>query len=192
MPNNILALDTTLPHTSAWLRFNGQERHFEALCSQGASETVFSWLKEINTQFPGIWEELDCYALNIGPGRFNGVRLGLSIIGSLMAVYPHPIHTCSTFNLMRATKPQADISTYAVYAKKGHAYVQHSGSNHSSLEKLESLQSETLCTLQCDTIAAAHSLNFIPISTIEQLIILNQTCCHLSFETVVPVYTTLI
>lgn len=191
MPENILALDTTLPHISLWLRYEHQEIVFDAMTSGGGSETIFQWLAQLSQDFPSLWDNLDAYALNIGPGRFNGVRCGLSIIGALHVLHPRKIYTCTTFDLMRCAAPEKTFSQYAIYAKKGHAYTQQ-GSSTPILKPFAALEPEGLSCLQCPEVNSEHSLDFVPVSLMATLINNETAHCHHSFETIVPVYTALI
>lgn len=192
MPNNnILALDTTLPHASLWLRIDGKEIFREAPTPTGAAEIIFSWLKELLIEYPSLFEKIDCYGLNIGPGRFNGVRLGFSIIGTLCVLHPKKIYTVTTFDLLRSAAHNPNITTYAVYAKKGHAYTQK-GLLEPELLPYSALDTEGLCTLQCPEVPANIAYNFIPISEMGKIINEKKAEAHLNFSTVVPVYSALI
>lgn len=191
MPENILALDTTLPQASLWLRLDGYEIFREALTPTGGAETVFSWLKELTVNDPSLYEKIECYGLNIGPGRFNGVRLGLSIIGTLCVLHPKKIYTVTTFDLMRSAAQNADITTYAVYAKKEHAYTQKGG-KEPELLPFASLEPTGLCTLQCPEVPAMQAYNFIPINELGKMIDAKKAQVHQDFSTVVPVYSALI
>lgn len=191
MPENILALDTTLPQASLWLRIDGKEIFRQALTPTGAAETVFCWLKELVLEYPALYEKIECYGLNIGPGRFNGVRLGFSIIGTLCVLYPKKIYTVTTFDLLRSVSQNAELSTYAVYAKKGHAYTQK-GLLEPELFPFSALEPVGLCTLQCPELTATASYDFIPISEMGKIIEAQQAQVHTDFATVIPVYSALI
>ena len=45
-------------------------------------------------------DELNYYAIDIGPGSFTGLRIGLSILKGLCLVYPKPVITVSSLEIL--------------------------------------------------------------------------------------------
>ncbi|MEQ9496468.1 MAG: tRNA (adenosine(37)-N6)-threonylcarbamoyltransferase complex dimerization subunit type 1 TsaB [Deltaproteobacteria bacterium] len=56
----------------------------------------------VQTLIAGRFEDIDGYALSIGPGSFTGLRVGLAFLKGLAAVVPRPVVPVSTLEVMAA------------------------------------------------------------------------------------------
>jgi tRNA threonylcarbamoyladenosine biosynthesis protein TsaB len=61
------------------------------LVSAGASQYVLPWIRELLHEAGIELNELDAIAINIGPGAFTGVRLGIAIVQGLAIASKLPI-----------------------------------------------------------------------------------------------------
>jgi tRNA A37 threonylcarbamoyladenosine modification protein TsaB len=121
---NLLAVDTSLTSCSIYLSLDGKEYHRHLKNQAAHAEQFFTWLRELSLLEPDLFQRLDMLGLCIGPGRFNGVRVGMTFISSLMALHQLPAHLCTSHQLL-AAQSQISLSLiegYAIFAKYGHAY----------------------------------------------------------------------
>ncbi len=95
--SNILSIDTTLGGCSVALS-NGATRRIEERNQQTSQlpAMVEAVLAEDNLTF----EQLDAYAVTIGPGSFTGVRIGLAFIRGLALAVKKPIYSISSLELL--------------------------------------------------------------------------------------------
>jgi tRNA A37 threonylcarbamoyladenosine modification protein TsaB len=191
MLKNILAIDTTMPHVSLWLHLDSKDFLYQEEALNNSNDIVFKWLNELFKKFPELLNQIECYGLNIGPGRFNGVRVGMSIIGTLSAINPRPLYTCTSFDLLKEQAQVGDEYTAAIYAKKGYAYVLRPAQSPVLL-RFSDIEDQKLCVLQCPEIEAHHSYDFNAINLIAGLIKKNKFQKHETFQSITPLYTALI
>jgi tRNA threonylcarbamoyladenosine biosynthesis protein TsaB len=81
---NILAIDTSSAWCSVALSLDDQApvlRH-EAV-SAGASQLLLPWIEDLLSNAKIALKDLDAIAIDIGPGAFTGVRLGVAAVQGL-------------------------------------------------------------------------------------------------------------
>ncbi|MDG1287816.1 MAG: tRNA (adenosine(37)-N6)-threonylcarbamoyltransferase complex dimerization subunit type 1 TsaB [Rickettsiales bacterium] len=123
--SNILSLDTTLGGCSVALS-NGASRHIVERNQQTSqlSAMVEAVLVEDNLSF----DDLDAYAVTIGPGSFTGVRIGLAFVRGLALAVKKPIHSISGLELLAYQAIEAGVEgtiLAAINAYREHVYRQH-------------------------------------------------------------------
>lgn len=100
--------------------------------------TVFDQLKSIQI------ETIDMILVNIGPGRFSGLRSGLAFAKGLARARDLPLVAISQFDLIADTVLETDYHI-AIDARKNQAYLQSSDTtdiqlvSQASLSKLSNL-----------------------------------------------------
>ncbi len=87
----ILAIETS-GKTGGIALFKGSLLSSVSLSSQESySKVIFKTLTFITEVLKFSLEEVDYYAIDIGPGSFTGLRIGLSVLKGLNLVYPKPV-----------------------------------------------------------------------------------------------------
>jgi len=64
------------------------------------SNIIFKSLPFLEKILSFSLDELNYYAIDIGPGSFTGLRIGLSILKGLCLVYPKPVITVSSLEIL--------------------------------------------------------------------------------------------
>uniref|UniRef100_A0A7V4JPJ0 tRNA (Adenosine(37)-N6)-threonylcarbamoyltransferase complex dimerization subunit type 1 TsaB n=1 Tax=Thermodesulfobacterium geofontis TaxID=1295609 RepID=A0A7V4JPJ0_9BACT len=64
------------------------------------SNIIFKGLPFLEKNLNFSLEDLDYYAIDIGPGSFTGLRIGLSILKGLNLVYPRPVIPVSSLEVL--------------------------------------------------------------------------------------------
>ena len=86
--DNFLAVDTSTTSCSILLILDGQRYHYALHGQLAHAEQFYTWLNELNQQHPDFFKKLKLLGLCIGPGRFNGLRVGITMISTLMTCQP--------------------------------------------------------------------------------------------------------
>ncbi len=66
------------------------------------SKAIFKTLNFITEFLHLSIEEVDYYAIDIGPGSFTGLRIGLSVLKGLSLVYPRPVIPVCSLEVLAA------------------------------------------------------------------------------------------
>jgi tRNA threonylcarbamoyladenosine biosynthesis protein TsaB len=88
----ILAIDTSSAWCSVALSLGGEPplvRHEPV--SAGASQLLLPWVDELLIQAKISLNDLDAIAIDVGPGAFTGVRLGVAAVQGLAIATPLPV-----------------------------------------------------------------------------------------------------
>lgn len=88
----ILAIDTSSAWCSVALSLGGEPplvRHEPV--SAGASQLLLPWINELLIQAKISLKDLDAIAIDVGPGAFTGVRLGVAAVQGLAIATPLPV-----------------------------------------------------------------------------------------------------
>jgi tRNA threonylcarbamoyl adenosine modification protein YeaZ len=91
------------------------------ISKESYSTTVFRILPFLEKNLNFFLEEIDYYAIDIGPGSFTGLRIGLSILKGLSLVYPRPVIPVSSLEVLAANfinYPGNIISLVDAYSKE--------------------------------------------------------------------------
>jgi tRNA A37 threonylcarbamoyladenosine modification protein TsaB len=120
--NNFLAVDTSSTSCSLILILDGQRYHRHLKGQAAHAEQFFAWIRELLELEPNLFKRLTSLGLCIGPGRFNGLRVGMTFISTLMALYQLPAYLCTSHQLLAEHSFTKDLDGYAIFAKYEHAY----------------------------------------------------------------------
>ncbi|NBW57735.1 tRNA (adenosine(37)-N6)-threonylcarbamoyltransferase complex dimerization subunit type 1 TsaB [bacterium] len=120
--NNILAVDTSLTSCSIFLRIDGKSYHRHLKGQAAHAEQFFSWIHELAQIEPNLFQRLNVLGLCLGPGRFNGLRVGMTFITTLMALFKMPAYVCTSHQLLAEQSKKTHVQGYAIFAKYNHAY----------------------------------------------------------------------
>jgi tRNA threonylcarbamoyl adenosine modification protein YeaZ len=61
----------------------------------------------VQALLPDGFEDIEAYAVSIGPGSFTGLRIGVAFLKGLAMVYSRPTYSVSSLEVMAATAVQA-------------------------------------------------------------------------------------
>lgn len=123
--SNILSFDTTLGGCSV-AHSCGAARHIAKRNQQTSqlANMAEEVMKEANQNF----NDLDAYAVTIGPGSFTGVRIGLAFVRGLALAVRKPIYSISSLELLAFQAIEAGIEGEiigAINAYREQVYLQH-------------------------------------------------------------------
>jgi len=130
MPNGLF-IETSFQGWSICYRVDGkvsEKISNETLLHSDAD--LFQALQHLSTQDVNFWTKIENVGCTIGPGRFNAVRLGISVMGTIMAIYPNLNYwTCSAFEILMNNDLNQNVEGYAIFAKKGYCYYLPAGAD---------------------------------------------------------------
>ena len=120
----LLALDTTAATATAALFRDGvliAER--EADAGKKHAETVLPMIEQLLEENKALISQIDYFAVDIGPGSFTGVRIGVSLINALAFAIDKPIVPVDALRVLAAsaTESERPVCTL-VDARNGNAY----------------------------------------------------------------------
>jgi tRNA threonylcarbamoyladenosine biosynthesis protein TsaB len=100
---NILAIDTSSAWCSVALSLDNKapELRHEAV-SAGASQLLLPWIESLLSDSNITLKDLDAIAVDIGPGAFTGVRLGVSAVQGLAISQHIPVLPVSSLDAVAA------------------------------------------------------------------------------------------
>ncbi len=164
--NNFFAVDTTTTSCSIYLKIYDRE-YIRSLSGQPAhAEVFFGWVRELVQLEPHLFEDLDQLGLCIGPGRFNGLRVGMTLISTINALKKKPILTCTSHQLMSAIADDS-IQHFAIFAKYGYAYYcERDKWTDCELIKIEALPKSNLAVMDLPDVEGAQIIPSINIKDI--------------------------
>lgn len=85
----ILAFETALRKCSVALGIDGKQVDYvEASALSQQSEELFSLVEQVFARHKVTWQDIDAVVVNIGPGSFTGVRIGVAAAKGLKLVLP--------------------------------------------------------------------------------------------------------
>ena len=101
----LLALDTTSAVATAAVFLDGVcLLELEANPDQKHAETVLLLIDRLLEEAQASIREIDCFAVDIGPGSFTGVRIGVSLVNAMAFTLKKPVVPIdSLFALYEAT-----------------------------------------------------------------------------------------
>ena len=120
--SNILAIDTTIGGCSV-AHSNGASQTIDERNKQTSQLTAMVEAVMQDTRF----DDLDAYAVTIGPGSFTGVRIGLAFVRGLALAKPKPIYAITTLELLAYQAIEAGAEgeiLSAVNAHRNQLYLQ--------------------------------------------------------------------
>ncbi len=101
LPLNILGFDTSSKAlTVAGSNRQGllAESNFFGLLQH--SENLFPLIESILQSVKVRFEELDCFAMGLGPGSFTGLRIGFSVLKGFLIIQQKPVYGFSSLDLI--------------------------------------------------------------------------------------------
>ncbi|MFZ4506716.1 MAG: tRNA (adenosine(37)-N6)-threonylcarbamoyltransferase complex dimerization subunit type 1 TsaB [Fimbriimonas sp.] len=117
----ILAISTSSPLASvAWIDADGKVVWSgEQVAPQRASEAILKLLSELRETVD--LKEATCVAVDLGPGSFTGVRVGVAIAKTMAWAHGLPTWGRTAFDLISATQ------TVVVPSKRGEVFIRRPG-----------------------------------------------------------------
>jgi tRNA threonylcarbamoyladenosine biosynthesis protein TsaB len=106
---NILAIDTSSAWCSVALSLDGREptiRHERV--SAGASQLLLPWVEDMLKQNNISLKDLSAIAVDIGPGAFTGVRLGVAVVQGLAISNQLPVISIASLDAIAAQASHTD------------------------------------------------------------------------------------
>uniref|UniRef100_A0A7V6CEL3 tRNA (Adenosine(37)-N6)-threonylcarbamoyltransferase complex dimerization subunit type 1 TsaB n=1 Tax=Thermodesulfobacterium geofontis TaxID=1295609 RepID=A0A7V6CEL3_9BACT len=91
------------------------------LSKESYSNIIFKSLPFVEKNLNFSLDSLDYYAIDIGPGSFTGLRIGLSILKGLNLVYPRPVIPVSSLEVLTVNflnYPGNIVSLIDAYSKE--------------------------------------------------------------------------
>ena len=91
------------------------------LSKESYSNIIFKSLPFLEKNLNFSLKDLDYYAIDIGPGSFTGLRIGLSILKGLNLVYPKPVIPVSSLEVLTVNflnYPENIVSLVDAYSKE--------------------------------------------------------------------------
>lgn len=160
----IIAFETALRKCSVALGIDGEQVDYaEASALSQQSEELFSLVGQIFARHKITWHDIDAVAVNIGPGSFTGVRIGVAAAKGLKLALPKLLligvnsleilaATASSSSLIREPRPAGDsgarladdIIISLLEAGQQDFYCQIFDYNLTPLEQLQCLDAEQL------------------------------------------------
>ena len=106
---NLLAIDTSTAWCSVALSLGGQlpTLKHEAV-SAGASQLLLPWVQSLLSDSKVNIKDLNAIAVDIGPGAFTGVRLGIAAVQGLAISHDIPVIPVSSLDALAAQLIDAD------------------------------------------------------------------------------------
>ena len=120
----LLALDTTCAVATAAVFLDGVcLLELEANPAQKHAETVLPLIDSLLEQAHVSIREIDCFAVDIGPGSFTGVRIGVSLVNAMAFALSKPIIPVDSLcALYEAVLEQEQPVAAIINARNGNAY----------------------------------------------------------------------
>lgn len=144
--HNILYIDTAL-ETCQILYYQNNRCLFSYLSPPtrfGHAEVFFQKLDQLKAQDESLLDNLDKIIVNIGPGRFNALRVGVGFSLTLSSVLNIELYSVTSFDILRAqilSSPQMPNTKFdmAIFAKFKHAYYLKSNISEPVLAKFDEI-----------------------------------------------------
>jgi tRNA threonylcarbamoyladenosine biosynthesis protein TsaB len=120
----LLALDTTAAVATAALFRDGiLIAEQEADAGKKHAETALPLIEALLEENDVTIDQIDAFAVDIGPGSFTGVRIGVSLINALAFAAGKPVYTIDSLLTLALSAGETDQSVCALIdARNGNAY----------------------------------------------------------------------
>lgn len=120
----LLALDTTAAVATAALFRDGTliaER--EADAGKKHAETALPLIEALLEEYGVKIDQIDAFAVDIGPGSFTGVRIGVSLVNALAFAVGKPVTAIDSLLTLALSAGETDQPVCAIIdARNGNAY----------------------------------------------------------------------
>lgn len=189
----ILFIDTAIK-TCQIIYSDGNEVLFQyrsPISEIGHAEVFFEQLALLQNLRADVFRELDKVIVNIGPGRFNALRVGLGFALTLCSVFKTSFYTITSFDILKQQALQSGVidlqsKDFAIFAKWNHVYYLSAGKREMELvsyDKVDWKNTISLGVLDQSSIANFDYLQVDNIQALESLSILQS-----SLQSVEPIY----
>lgn len=118
---DILAIDTATENCSVALSINGKTFSKRVLSPTGHSSLILGMVDELLRQHRTALTELDAIAVDIGPGSFTGLRIGIGVAQGLSFGSGLPVAGVSSLAALAANYP-GELVLPAIDARMGQVY----------------------------------------------------------------------
>ena len=118
-------------------------------------------------QYDTLVKELDCIVINIGPGSFTGLRIGVSFAKGLCMANKIPLIPLKSFDIMKNKISYSDTIFYiCIYSHKDYAYAQKYNSNGEIVKspKLIDLKSKTDTPIYMSGLVKKYDNNIVNVN----------------------------
>jgi tRNA A37 threonylcarbamoyladenosine modification protein TsaB len=130
MSKNMLFIDTAINTCQILYVSSGvvlYEYH-SPLSKEGHAQKFFFHIRQLKKMYPDVFKTLDNIVVNIGPGRFNGLRVGIAFALTTASLYSLKLSTVTSFDIARLSFKDliedSKIISGTIYAKWNHIYFQ--------------------------------------------------------------------
>ena len=104
----VLALDTSAGASACLLFPDGKVATASMQTPRAHSKELLPMLSSLLTEQDLSWQDIQCFAVGIGPGSFTGLRVACATIAGLNASLKRPVYALSSLDI---TAKQTDKST---------------------------------------------------------------------------------
>lgn len=150
----LLALDTTAAVATAALFRDGTlvaER--EADAGKKHAETALPLIETILEENGVTIEQIDLFAVDIGPGSFTGVRIGVSLVNALAFASGKPVVPVDSLRTLALSVEETEKPVCALIdARNGNAYAALYQSGETKIEPCAVEIAHFIATMSSDTI----------------------------------------
>lgn len=126
----ILAFETSDSKASVALYMDGTVFTTEATDARRHAETTLCLAEELLAAHGLQSGDMDAFAVDVGPGSFTGIRIGVCLVNALAVWCDVPVFAVSGLEALAYTQREGDRDVWAVMdARNGNAYAAqyHSG-----------------------------------------------------------------
>ena len=144
-----LAIDTSYLHASIAVMKNDKILCFKSNKKINQQTTTLNLMIKHSLECLGLsFDELEYVAISIGPGRFTGLRIGISVANALYFALKIPLFSVSNFDAI-AFKYQKQKQNLGIVLETGaNKYYFQEYKNRSSLSEVKVINYNKLCELK--------------------------------------------
>ena len=145
------------------------------ISKKGHAEIFFEKINDLKNKFPDIFETLETLVVNIGPGRFNALRVGVGFALTVKSLFDIELKSINSFDILKNCSEDLNIdgfekADFAIFAKWNHAYYLKNLVLKPSLLSYEGIDwSNTICLGVPETQNSKHSFSALSVAHFEKL-----------------------
>ena len=119
----LLAIETTAPVATVALWRDGEVTRYSADDTKKHAETVLPLVERLLAETGETLSAVDYFAVDIGPGSFTGVRIGVCIANAFGYAMQKPVIGCNALETLReALRGVSEPVCTMIDARNGNAY----------------------------------------------------------------------
>lgn len=119
----LLAIETTAPVATVALWRDGEVTRYSADDTKKHAETVLPLVERLLVETGETLSAMDYFAVDIGPGSFTGVRIGVCIANAFGYAMQKPVIGCNALETLReALRGVSEPVCTMIDARNGNAY----------------------------------------------------------------------